>query len=541
MIHAALYSPATPAWVRRNPAVTALLGLSIKQRLRLLLVFTLGCFALCGLIGVYILSTIRVNGPIYERIKSSQDLVADILPPPAYIIEPYLLTREIAEERNLERRQRLFTRLADLQAAYQERYAHWSGAGLEGELATKFLRQSDSFARAFFATAFTDFARAINAHDEAAIARALQKLGADYAAQRAVIDQVVRLARQRGAEDEAAAGQRIRVLFSVLACASLLILALFVAIFLLVDRSITRPISEAVRIAREIAAGDLNLKFRRISDDETGQLLMALRDIVNNVQRELIRSEKMAALGTLVAGVAHEMNTPIGNGLMAITTLDEETQAFRIRAAKALRRTDWDAYMHTVVLAIELTQRNLERAAALVASFKQVAVDRASSQRRRFVLRRVVDETLQALHPTLKRLPLRIETAIPEAIVMDSFPGPLGQVISNLVENAALHAFQGRPGVISVLARVNEAQCAVIEVRDDGAGIAPELRERVFEPFFTTRMGSGGSGLGLYIVHNYVYEVLGGALKLSSDPGQGSTFELHIPLEAPPESAAPAA
>jgi len=530
-----------PRWMRHGAVASRLRGLSIKQRLRWLLVFSLGCFALCGLIGVYILSTIRVNGPIYERIKSSQDLVADILPPPAYIVEPYLITRELAEERNPEQRQILFNRLVDLHRAYQARYAYWSEAGLEGELGAKFLRESDVIVHAFFATAFTDLAHGLDARDDAAIAQAMRKLKADYLAQRAVIEQVVRLAHQRSAQDEAAASHRIRILFTLLGCASLLILALFVGIFLLVDRSITNPINEAVRVAREIAAGDLNLRFRRIGDDETGQLLMALRDIVNNIQRELIRSEKMAALGTLVAGVAHEMNTPLSNGLMAVSTLDDETRAFRSKAVGPLRRTDWEAYMQTVAIAIELTQRNLERAAGLVASFKQVAVDRASSQRRRFILRRVVDEIVQTLRPTLKRLPIQIEIAIPEPIILDSFPGPLGQVLTNLIENAAIHAFDGRPGVIRVAARVDAAQCVVLDVADDGVGIAPALRERVFEPFFTTRMGSGGSGLGLYIVHNIVYEVLGGALKLSSTPGLGSTFELTIPLDAPPAVAPPSA
>jgi len=141
----------------------------------------------------------------------------------------------------------------------------------------------------------------------------------------------------------------------------------------------------------------------------------------------------------------------------------------------------------------------------------------------------------------LKRLPIQIEIAIPEPIILDSFPGPLGQVLTNLIENAAIHAFDGRPGVIRVAARVDAAQCVVLDVADDGVGIAPALRERVFEPFFTTRMGSGGSGLGLYIVHNIVYEVLGGALKLSSTPGLGSTFELTIPLDAPPAVAPPSA
>ena len=216
MIHGTLPNPAAPAWVRRNPVVSVLLGLTIKQRLRLLLIFTLACFALGGLIGGYILSTIRVNGPIYERIKSSQDLVADILPPPAYIVEPYLITREIAEERSPERRQRLFARLFELKRAYEESYAHWSSAGLEGELGTKFLRESDAIARSFFATAFTDLAHAVDARDDAALAQAVRKLGADYAAQRAVIDQVVRLARARGAEDEEAASRRIRILISLL-------------------------------------------------------------------------------------------------------------------------------------------------------------------------------------------------------------------------------------------------------------------------------------------------------------------------------------
>jgi len=186
-----------------------------------------------------------------------------------------------------------------------------------------------------------------------------------------------------------------------------------------------------------------------------------------------------------------------------------------------------------VEVGADLATRNLQRAAELMTSFKQVAADRASSQRRRFLLHQVVHETQMTLQPMLKRANCQVVLDVPQALQLDSFPGPLGQVITNLIENAARYGLGDDGGAITLQARMAGADRVTISVSDHGKGIAPELHSHVFEPFYTTRLGQGGSGLGLHIAHNIVYQILGGTVELTSAVGQGARFDVTIPLVAP--------
>ncbi len=252
-------------------------------------------------------------------------------------------------------------------------------------------------------------------------------------------------------------------------------------------------------------------------------------------QDELVRSDKLAALGSLVAGVAHELNTPLGNGLMAVSTTVEATQRFRASMASGLRRSDLHLLMDSVRQGVDIAQRNLARAASLVQSFKQVAVDQTSAQRRSFELGEVVHEMLVSLRPSLNRTPYRIEVDVPATgLRLDSYPGALGQTIGNLIQNAVLHGFDGRAhGTVRITGGRDAGGRIWLQVQDDGRGIAPEFIERIFEPFMTTRQGRGGSGLGLHISRNAVESLLGGSLGVHSVPGQGTCFELHLPDVAP--------
>lgn len=262
-------------------------------------------------------------------------------------------------------------------------------------------------------------------------------------------------------------------------------------------------------------------------------------DELERTQHELVRSEKMAALGSLVAGVAHELNTPIGNALMAVSTLHGQAGEFRTSMQAGLRRTDLDALLASVDQASEISQRNLERAAELVTSFKQVAVDQASSQRRRFSLAEVVDEIALTLLPSIKRTPYVLDTDIPADIELDSYPGPLGQALANMINNALLHAFDERDhGRILIAARRKAENMIGLSVSDDGKGIPAEDLDRIFDPFFTTRMGQGGTGLGLHIAYNAVQNVLGGTISVRSVMGIGTHFEIHLPPVAPVPAAA---
>jgi signal transduction histidine kinase len=252
-------------------------------------------------------------------------------------------------------------------------------------------------------------------------------------------------------------------------------------------------------------------------------------------QEALLRSEKLAALGRIVAGVAHELNTPIGNSLLSATTLVHQTQQLKTQIETGLRRSSLDSYMATAQDAVSILLRNLQRAAELIGSFKQVAVDQTSSQRRRFDLKAVVDEVLLSYRAMLRAARIDVRVDVPEGIQLDSYPGPLGQVLGNLLNNAAVHGYQDQDagGTVTLRAQPLAHGHVALSVEDHGRGIAPDDVSRIFDPFFTTRLGQGGSGLGLNIVHNIVSGPLGGSIEVDSELGRGTRFSVTLPLVAP--------
>jgi len=285
---------------------------------------------------------------------------------------------------------------------------------------------------------------------------------------------------------------------------------------------------------RELNA-DLEARIAKRTENLTqtnAELAEAVRHL-QDAQDRLVQSDKLASLGALVAGVAHEMNTPIGNGLMAVSTLAQRTRELQAMLNTGLRRSDFERFLAQVETAADISTRNLGRAAELISSFKRVAVDQTSSQRRVFDLAEVVHEIVLTLQPTLKHTPYQVMTDVPAGLVLDSYPGPLGQVLSNLVQNAVVHAFGDRPeGRIDITAQA-AGDAFVLTVADDGEGIAPEHLEKVFDPFFTTRLGQGGSGLGLHIVHNVVTGLLCGQIEVRSVVGQGTAVVIRCPCVAP--------
>ncbi|KAF7599559.1 MAG: hypothetical protein CGU29_03560 [Candidatus Dactylopiibacterium carminicum] len=250
---------------------------------------------------------------------------------------------------------------------------------------------------------------------------------------------------------------------------------------------------------------------------------------------ELVRAEKLAALGSLVAGVAHELNTPIGNALMVASTLHDLNVTFQDQIEAGLKRSTLDAYVGESASAADSLLRNLQRAAELISSFKQVAVDQTSSQRRRFDLAEVVGEIVVTLQPVFRKTPFQVSADIPRGLLLDSYPGPFGQVVTNLLNNTILHAFEGRNHGLVSLQACHDPEDGWIRFscRDDGVGISPANLRRIFDPFFTTRLGREGTGLGLNIVHNIVSSVLGGEITVESEEGRGSCFILRLPVQAP--------
>jgi signal transduction histidine kinase len=291
------------------------------------------------------------------------------------------------------------------------------------------------------------------------------------------------------------------------------------------------------------------IEIRREAEAKVRELNQSLEERVRRrgeelqrAQQELVQQETLAGLGSLVAGVSHELNTPLGNALIAADTALSAVQQARFQLdGAAVRRSELVAAMERSIEAMRLTVGNLRRSADLVQDFKQVALDRSSLQRRRFDLREVAVEVVGLLRLSIKPRPIAVEVLVPEGITLDSYPGPFGQVLTNLVQNAIVHAFgTDQPGRVTVALESLGDGVVTLSVSDDGQGIPPELHARVFQPFFTTRLGQGGSGLGLHIVYSVVVTVLGGRVSLSSVPGRGSRFIIELPLIAPAEADAKA-
>jgi len=267
------------------------------------------------------------------------------------------------------------------------------------------------------------------------------------------------------------------------------------------------------------------------------QLATVISDLTHT-RTHLDRAERLAALGRLVAGVAHELNTPIGNCLVVASTIQTHTQRFMDMPLETMRRRTLRDYQTQIVEASTLLVRNLERAAKLIQSFKQVSTDHQSAQRRTFDLADILDEVRTLLAALLKERGITLEVDIPLGVIMDSYPNALSQVISNLVENAAIHAYKDQPGgVIHIASQRGKGGCIQLSVSDHGCGIARELLPQIFEPFFKTRFGQGGTGLGLHVSYQIMTDLLGGTISADSTPGAGSCFTLDLPQKAPSPSA----
>jgi len=344
---------------------------------------------------------------------------------------------------------------------------------------------------------------------------------------------------------------------------ALLFLALIITAGVIIALSIRLPLQQIMTSMRAITLGHYDRKVQGIeARDEVGAMARAVEVFrenaiakreaedglraskekaesalleLNAAQQNLIDAERLAALGGLVAGVAHEVNNPIGISLTVASSFARRTDQFEaeMRSSTGLRRSQLEEFVRTSRDAAQQLVGNLHRAAELIQSFKQVAVDRSHAERRQFSLGEATDQIIASLRPVLKRSPITLSVDVPEGLVVDGFPGSYGQILTNLFLNATNHAFpNGRAGAITISARPRGNDDIEIIFADNGAGMTPDVQRQAFDPFFTTRRNEGGTGLGLHIVYNLVTQQLGGRMMLESRLGQGTTFRIIMPRAA---------
>ena len=261
---------------------------------------------------------------------------------------------------------------------------------------------------------------------------------------------------------------------------------------------------------------------------------------LRETQASLIEAEKLAALGRLVAGVAHEINGPVGSSLTVASSLQRRYDDFAAEVGRGdIRRSSLNEFLDAVRGAAVQLVGNLTRASELVQSFKQVATDRSGLERRCFDLGELTEQVLVGLRPELRKRGLTLDVACEPGLLMDSLPGPYGLVLTNLVLNSVTHAFVDRKqGTVSFKASTLNPDTIEIVVADDGCGMSPPIRRQAFDPFFTTRRHEGATGLGLHIVHSMVVDRLEGRLALHSEPGAGTTVRMILPRSITVEAGA---
>jgi signal transduction histidine kinase len=340
-------------------------------------------------------------------------------------------------------------------------------------------------------------------------------------------------------------------------------LGLIITAGIIIALSIRLPLQQIMASMRAITSGDYDRKVQgTAAKDEVGAMARAVEVFrenavakreaenelraskekaesalleLNAAQQNLIDAERLAALGGLVAGVAHEVNNPIGISLTVASSFARRSEMFEaeLRSNAPLRRSQLEEFVKTSRDAAQQLVANLHRAGELIQSFKQVAVDRSHAERRQFSLSEATDQIIASLRPVLKKAPITLTVDVPDGLMIDGYPGSYGQILTNLFLNAANHAFpDGKPGAIAITAKPRGTDDIEISFSDNGAGMSPDVQRQAFDPFFTTRRNEGGTGLGLHIVYNLVTQQLGGRMMLESRLGQGTTFRIIMPRAA---------
>lgn len=365
--------------------------------------------------------------------------------------------------------------------------------------------------------------------------------------------------------DESEALNDLQYLYTVVLFSSIAVIVLLIIASIMMARALSSPLEQMAKTAQIVEQGKLDQHFTNSSIFEVNflakvfnQMLSTLRAQNNTLetkvkdrtealqknniklsnsienlklaQSKLVESEKMAALGGLVAGIAHEVNTPIGVGLGAATHLQTQVKQIHLNYNNgSLTESDFEELLNSSEHAMSMIVSNLTRSAELIRSFKRVAVDQSNEQVIKFNLPEYIDEVLTSLKPKYRNSNVNVNFEGDSNITVVQSPGLFAQIVTNLTLNAVAHAFEQQPNArINVSTRKTDQE-VILSFKDNGCGMNSKVCNRIFEPFFTTKRGQGGSGLGLHIVYNIVMQKLHGQINVHSLPGEGSNFEIRFP------------
>lgn len=328
-------------------------------------------------------------------------------------------------------------------------------------------------------------------------------------------------------------------------------------LWIILQKLLVTPLHRLRQAAIAIKLGERTRKIAMNASSELNEVADAFNDMVVNLdaryselqqtlltlqstQEQLVQSEKMSALGKLVAGVAHEINTPVGIGVTAVSYLDQRTKDFaELYGQSRMKKSDLESYLKSAQESTAIIQSNLQRASELIKSFKQVSIDQSNEVKRTFNLHEYINDIVRSLQPTIKKTRQRISVLGERDLQITSYPGPISQIVTNLVMNSLVHAYDPNDEGDIVLRIERQSESLVFQYADDGKGMAKETADNIFEPFFTTNRSRGGTGLGMNIVYNLVTQQFGGTIQCFSTPGKGTTFIIEIPFkqeETPNES-----
>jgi signal transduction histidine kinase len=270
---------------------------------------------------------------------------------------------------------------------------------------------------------------------------------------------------------------------------------------------------------------------RTLAVKESNQELLNTLEKMHQYQNQLVETEKMASLGQMVAGIAHEVNTPIGLGVTASTLMQDRLAVIKTSFEdKKLSSRQLAKFLNESEENLGIIYRNLNRAAELISSFKQVAVDQSSEESRMFNFEQLINEILMSLKPNLKKVQHEVIVDCDSSINIRSMPGPINQILINLIMNSLIHAFNGiEKGTMTIVVRVTNNDCK-LSYKDNGNGVSEDIKKRIFDPFVTTRRGEGGSGLGMHLVYNLVTQALNGSITIFSEEGNGIEFNIVFPV-----------